>query len=107
MVEVFTTDDLDRWLRKLKDRQGRLRILSRIDRLAHGNAGDVKALGQGVWELRLTYGPGYRVYYAHRGNRVVLLLCGGDKSTQDSDIAKAHRLPVCQGELRPASQSKS
>ena len=92
MVEVFTTDDFDRWLRKLKDRQGRLRILSRIDRLAHGNAGDVKALGQGVWELRLTYGPGYRVYYAYRGNRVVLLLCGGDKSTQSNDIAKAHQL---------------
>lgn len=92
MVEVFTTDDFDRWLRKLKDRQGRLRILSRIDRLATGNAGDVKTVGQGVLELRLTYGPGYRVYYARRGNRVVLLLCGGDKSTQQNDIAKAHQL---------------
>lgn len=92
MAEVFTTDDFDRWLCKLKDRQGRLRILSRIDRLAHGNPGDVKAVGQGVLELRLTYGPGYRVYYAQRGNRVVLLLCGGDKSTQQSGIAKAHQL---------------
>ena len=54
MVDVFTTDDFDRWLRKLKDRQGRLRILTRIDRLAHGNAGDVKTVGQGVLELRLT-----------------------------------------------------
>lgn len=92
MVEVFTTDDFDRWLRKLKDRQGRLRILSRIDRLAHGNAGDIKAVGQGVLELRLTHGPGYRIYYAHRGNRVVLLLCGGDKSTRTNDITKAHHL---------------
>lgn len=92
MVEVFSTEDFDRWLLKLKDRQGRLRILSRIDRLAHGNPGDAKPVGQGVSELRLTYGPGYRIYYAQRGNRVVLLLCGGDKSSQSSDIAKAHRL---------------
>ncbi|MGC5628103.1 type II toxin-antitoxin system RelE/ParE family toxin [Georgenia sp. Z1344] len=92
MIEVLSTPDFDRWLRKLKDRQGRLRILSRIDRLAHGNPGDAKAVGGGVLELRLTYGPGYRVYYAQRGTRVVLLLCGGDKSTQQSDIAKAHQL---------------
>ncbi|WP_232547860.1 type II toxin-antitoxin system RelE/ParE family toxin [Propioniciclava soli] len=92
MVEVYSTDDFDRWLRKLKDREGRLRILSRIDRLTHGNPGDVKGVGRGVWELRLTYGPGYRVYYAQRGNRVVLLLCGGDKSTQPNDIATAQRL---------------
>lgn len=92
MVEVFTTDDFDRWLRKLKDRQGRLRILARIDRLTHGNPGDTKPVGQGVLELRLTYGPGYRVYYTQRGNRIVLLLCGGDKSTQPSDITKAHQL---------------
>lgn len=92
MVEVFSTDDFDRWLRKLKDRQGRLRILVRIDRLAHGNPGDTKSVGCGVTELRLTYGPGYRIYYAQRGNRIVLLLCGGDKSTQSNDIAKAHQL---------------
>lgn len=92
MVEVFSTEDFDRWLRKLKDREGRLRILSRIDRLAHGNPGDAKGVGGGVWELRLTYGPGYRVYYAQRGKRVALLLCGGDKSTQQNDIAAAQRL---------------
>lgn len=92
MVEIFTTDDFDRWLRKLKDRQARLRILSRIDRLADGNAGDAKAVDRGVLELRLTFGPGYRVYYAQRGTRVVLLLCGGDKSTQQSDITTAHQL---------------
>lgn len=92
MVEVFSTDDFDRWLRKLKDRQGRLRILARIDRLAHGIPGDTKSVGQGVSELRLTHGAGYRIYYAQRGNRIVLLLCGGDKSTQSSDIIKAHQL---------------
>ena len=76
MVEVFSTDDFDRWLGKLKDRQGRLRILDRIDRFAHGNPGGTKPVGQGVSELRLTYGPGYRIYYAQRGDRIVLLLCG-------------------------------
>lgn len=92
MIEVLTTPDFDRWLRRLKDRQGRLRIIARIDRLAHGNPGDVKAVGGGVSELRLTYGPGYRVYFAQRGSTVVLLLCGGDKSTQQDDITTAHRL---------------
>lgn len=91
MVEVFTTESFDRWLRKLKDRHGRLRILERIDQLAHGNPGDVKPVGQGVLELRLTYGPGYRVYYA-QNDRVVMLLHGGDKSTQHHDIERAHQL---------------
>ena len=86
------TPDVDRWLRKLKDRQARLRILERLDRLSHGNPGDVKGVGQGVRELRLTYGPGYRVYYTQHGAAVVLLLCGGDKSTQQQDIARAHQL---------------
>ena len=85
MIEVFSTEEFDHWLLKLRDRQGRLRIISRIDRLAHGNPGDTKPVGQGVSELRLTYGPGYRIYYAQRGNRIVLLLCGGDESTQGSD----------------------
>lgn len=92
MVEVLTTDGFDRWLRKLKDRQGRLRILERIDRLAHGNPGDVKPVGQGVSELRLTYGPGYRIYYLQEGDCLVLLLCGGDKSTQQADINRAQQL---------------
>ena len=92
MVEVLTTQVFDQWLRKLKDRQARLRIVERIDRLAHGNAGDTKPVGQGVWELRLTYGPGYRVYYLQDGGNLVLLLCGGDKSTQQADIERAHRL---------------
>lgn len=92
MVEVLTTQVFDRWLRKLKDRQARLRIVERIDRLSHGNPGDTKPVGQGVLELRLTYGPGYRIYYLRDDGRLVLLLCGGDKSTQQADIGKAHRL---------------
>ena len=90
MVEVLRTDDFDRWLRKLKDRQTRLRILERIDRLAHGNPGDVKPVGQGVSELRLTYGPGCRIYYLNESGPLVLLPCGGDKLTQQADIERAH-----------------
>ena len=89
MVEVVRTDDFDQWLRKLKDRAGRLRIVERLDRLAAGNPGDAKPVGQGVWELRLMFGPGYRVYYLNDGPRVILLLCGGDKRTQDADIDRA------------------
>jgi putative addiction module killer protein len=92
MVEVIRTDDFDEWLTKLKDRAGRLRILKRIDRLANSNPGDVKSVGNGVLELRLDVGPGYRVYYAHDSDALVLLLSGGDKSTQQNDIDKAHRL---------------
>ena len=92
MLEVVSTDGFASWLRKLKDRQGRLRILARIDRLADGNPGDVKPVGRGVSELRLTYGPGYRVYFLQDGHTYVLLLCGGDKSTQQEDIKTAHKL---------------
>lgn len=92
MSKVLRTTDFDRWLRDLGDNQGRLRIIARIDRLAHGNPGDAKAVGQRVMELRVMYGPGYRVYYTQRGTTLVLLLCGGDKSTQQQDITKAHRL---------------
>lgn len=92
MIEVVQTGEFDSWIRKLKDRQGRLRILKRIDRLAHGNPGDVAPVGNGVSELRLDVGPGYRVYYLQEGDALVLLLCGGDKSTQQKDIEKAHDL---------------
>lgn len=92
MIEVLSTGDFDKWLRKLKDRAGRLRILERIDRLANGNPGDVKPVGQGVSELRLTYGPGYRVYYLQDSDTLILLLVGGDKSTQQRDISKAYEL---------------
>lgn len=92
MIEVFTTEDFDRWLRRLKDRQGKLRILERIDRLAQGNPGDAKQVGRAVHELRVKHGPGYRVYYLRDGQRLVLLLCGGDRSSQQRDIDMAHIL---------------
>lgn len=79
-------------MRRLKDRAGRLRILKRIDRLADGNPGDIKAVGNGVLELRLDVVLGYRVYYTQDGDTLILLLCGGDKSTQQKDIGKAHEL---------------
>lgn len=66
--------------------------MERIDRLAHGNPGDTKPVGRGVWELRLTYGPSYRVYYLQDNGSLILLLCGGDKSTQQADIDRAHQL---------------
>lgn len=92
MVTVLSTPEFDRWVRRLKDRRSRLRIIDRLDRLAHGHAGDAKSVGRGVYELRFTFGPGYRVYYAQRGSTVLLLLCGGDKSTQQNDIETARVL---------------
>lgn len=92
MVDLLTTQEFDRWLRKLRDRQARLRILERIDRLSHGNPGDAKSVGHGVSGLRLTYAPGYRIYYLQHGDRLILLLCGGDKATQQTDINQAHAL---------------
>jgi putative addiction module killer protein len=77
---------------KLKDERARALIASRLDRLAFGNAGDVTPIGGGLSELRIDYGPGYRVYFQRRRNTVVILLCGGDKRTQDQDIKTAKRL---------------
>jgi putative addiction module killer protein len=77
------------WLHALRDVNARARIRVRIDRLSLGNAGDARALGDGVWELRIDYGPGYRVYYAQSGRDILLLLCGGDKTTQVRDIVLA------------------
>lgn len=92
MVEIVKSASFDRWLRRLKDRQAVARILVRIDRLAAGNPGDVKPVGGGVSEMRIDYGPGYRVYYLQDGPKLILLLCGGDKSSQQNDIANAHRI---------------
>jgi putative addiction module killer protein len=78
------------WLASLKDRQARARVLVRIGRMASGNFGDVKPVGDGVWEARIDWGPGYRVYYAQAGKRLVLLLIGGDKRKQQIDIKLAH-----------------
>ena len=92
MIEVLQTGQFSEWLAGLRDHQARARILVRIRRLAEGNPGDVKPVGEGVSEMRLTYGPGYRIYYLSRGEQVVLLLCGGDKNTQDADIRAAKAL---------------
>ncbi|MGB3911284.1 MAG: type II toxin-antitoxin system RelE/ParE family toxin [Pseudolysinimonas sp.] len=92
MVEVLRSATFDRWLRKFKDRHAVARILVRIDRLVLGNPGDVRSVGGGVSELKIDHGPGYRVYFAQKGQTVVLLLCGGDKSTQSDDISSAQRI---------------
>ena len=91
-MRVEETDDYRDWIDALKDGAGRARILVRVDRLIHGNAGDHRNLTDGVSELRIDVGPGYRVYYSLRGMRLLLLLIGGDKSTQEKDIAMAIRL---------------
>lgn len=92
MVEVCRTEVFDRWLRKLRDRRAKTRIQIRIDRLELGLVGDARPIGEGISELRIDYGPGYRVYFVRRGEAVVVLLCGGDKRSQDRDIAAAFRL---------------
>lgn len=92
MIEIRETEEFSNWLRALHDQRGKAKILIRIDRLARGNPGDVEPVGQGVSELRIDYGPGYRVYFIKRGITFVLLLCGGDKKTQARDIARAKRL---------------
>jgi putative addiction module killer protein len=92
MIEVRQTDLFANWLRRLRDEQARARIQIRIRRLSLGNFGDVKPVGEGVSELRIDYGPGYRVYLQQIGSVLVLLLVGGNKKTQDADIAKAKKL---------------
>jgi putative addiction module killer protein len=92
MVEVRQTEVFARWLEGLQDRRARTRIQTRIDRLELGNPGDVKAVGEGVSEMRIDYGPGYRVYFVRRGTALVVLLAGGDKGTQNRDIAAARKL---------------
>ncbi|WP_407522937.1 type II toxin-antitoxin system RelE/ParE family toxin [Methylobacterium oryzisoli] len=89
MLEIHRTDVFDGWLNGLRDVRAKARIALRIDRLASGNPGDVKMVGDGVSELRIDYGPGYRVYFVRRGATVLLLLCGGDKSRQQQDIDRA------------------
>jgi putative addiction module killer protein len=92
VVEVRQTEVFSTWLRKLRDENARARIQIRIRRLSLGNFGDVKPAGDGVSELRIDYGPGYRVYFQQIGTLLVLLLIGGDKKTQDADIARAKKL---------------
>lgn len=89
MIEIIKSESFECWLLGLKDRQARLRVQARIDRLADGNPGDVIPVREGVNELRIDYGPGYRVYFIRRGPVVIVLLAGGDKGTQDADIKRA------------------
>jgi len=92
MKTIKQTDTFRAWERKLKDQRARAAIADRILRVANGLMGDVKPIGHGLSELRINYGPGYRVYFQQRGNELVILLCGGDKSTQDRDIKQAQQL---------------
>ena len=92
MIEIRKTEKYAQWLDGLRDIKARARIQVRVERLAAGNAGDVRPVGEGVSELRIDYGPGYRVYFTKRGRELVILLAGGDKSTQTGDIKTALRL---------------
>lgn len=92
MLEVRQTDEFARWFQKLKDRQARGRVLARIRRLQLGNPGDVGPVGEGVSELRIQFGPGYRVYFVQRRAALVVLLAGGDKRTQSRDVERAKEL---------------
>jgi putative addiction module killer protein len=92
MIEMLRSDIFDRWLSGLRDRRAVARIAARLDRLAAGNPGDAQPVGEGISELRINYGPGYRVYFIQKGQVLIVLLCGGDKSTQDRDIRQAKAL---------------
>lgn len=92
MLEIRKSAEFAAWLDGLRDVRGRARVLARLERLAGGNPGDVRPVGQGVSELRIDYGPGYRVYFVRKGRTVIVLLAGGDKTTQAADIKTALRL---------------
>jgi putative addiction module killer protein len=92
MKPIYTTEVFDAWFESLKDKQTSRRIQARIDRAEEGNFGDHKAVGEGVFEMRIHHGPGFRVYFIQRGLEIVILLAGGDKSSQSKDIETAHEL---------------
>jgi putative addiction module killer protein len=92
LLEILRSSTYRRWFEKLRDRNAKARIDARIRRISLGNMGDVKRLGGNISDLRIDYGPGYRVYFARRGARVLLLLCGGDKRSQHSDIVRAREI---------------
>src|SRR6202140_2206886 len=92
MFEVQKTEEFDKWLSGLADQRAKAKIASRIERLGLGNPGDVRPVGAGVSEMRVPYGPGYRVYFKQTDKTIVLLLCGGDKSTQERDIKRAKEI---------------
>ena len=92
MYSILQTEDFTAWLSSLKDGMTRLRLARRLEKAEAGNLGDVRAVGEGVWEMREFFGPGWRMYYVQRGQVLLIMLGGGDKSTQDADIAKAQAL---------------
>ena len=92
MIEIRQTDEFAAWLGGLRDQRGRAKIAARVRRLAMGNPGDVAPVGEGLSELRIHFGPGYRVYFVQQGAALIMLLAGGDKSTQDRDIKVAKAL---------------
>jgi putative addiction module killer protein len=92
VIEVRQTAEFAKWIARLRDTRGRAKIAARIDRLSMGHPGDVRPVGEGISELRIHDGPGYRIYYVQRGTVLIVLLCGGDKSSQSRDIATAKKL---------------
>lgn len=92
MMRLKQSATFQKWFRKLKDERGKALITSRLNRLSFGHAGDTAPVGDGVSELRIHYGPGYRIYFIRSGNVVIVLLCGGDESTQDKDIKTAKQI---------------
>jgi putative addiction module killer protein len=92
MIRLRQTDTFRKWERKLKDQRARAAIAARLFRLANGLSGDVSPVGEGISELRIHYGPGYRIYFRHSGAEIIVLLCGGDKNSQERDIRTAKRL---------------
>jgi putative addiction module killer protein len=92
MIEVRQTKEFSAWLHRLRDANAAARILARVRRMEQGNPGDTRSVGKGILEMRIAYGPGYRIYYLHRGAQIVVLLCGGDKRTQRKDIEQAQIL---------------
>lgn len=92
MITILKTDTFDKWFRGLRDVRAKARIDDRIERLANENPGDVKPVGSGVSEMRIDYGPGYRLYFVQRGATLIVLLCGGDKASQRRDITRAIKL---------------
>jgi putative addiction module killer protein len=94
MPAIIKSDVFDRWLKRLRDRKAKAKIEARILRLSMGNPGDIKPVGRGISEMRIEYGPGYRMYFKQIGEELIILLCGGDKSTQQEDIAMAQKIAM-------------
>jgi len=92
VVEIYKTDVYDKWFNALKDKKTQAVLDMHIERMRFGNFGNSKPIGQGLSELKINYGAGFRIYYKNEHNKIVILLCGGDKSTQKDDIVKAHKI---------------